>query len=207
MNLESASATRLRSVEASAALPAEEYRVRVRGGSLFGTLVCALLEQLNPNVNVAMVEETSGPLRNGDVMVERVGDGRRLIVFGSQPVRQIVARHLTDGVHSLIAVDATRQELLAALASLQEGPAYVSPGVVRTLAAEQTESPALTKLTQREREVLDLVATGLSNREIGGKLFVSPNTVRSHLQAISSKLGVSSRAKLAALGRSFAANP
>lgn len=176
----------------------------VRGGSLFGTLVCALLEQLNPGAHVTMAEDSTGPLRNGDVMVERVGDGRRLIVFGSEPARQIVAKHLADGVHSLIAVDATRQELLAALASLQEGPAYVSPGVVRTLAAERTESPSLSKLTQREREVLDLVAIGLSNREIGSRLYVSPNTVRSHLQAISSKLGVSSRAKLAALGRSIA---
>lgn len=203
MTLEAASATRLRRVEAPVALPTEEYRVLVRGSSLFGTLVSALLEQLNPMAHVIVVEETSADLRNGDVLVERVGDGRRLIVFGSEPVRHIVARHLADGVHSLIAVDSTRQELLAALASLQEGPAYVSPGVVRTLAAEHAASPTLAKLTHREREVLDLVATGLTNREIAGKLVVSPNTVRSHLQAISTKLGVSSRAKLAALGRSI----
>ena len=69
--------------------------------------------------------------------------------------------------------------------------------------ANETGAPQPTdKLTARERDVLKLLVDGHSNREIAGRLFVSPNTVRSHLQSISTKLGISSRAKLAAYGRS-----
>ena len=101
----------------------------------------------------------------------------------------------------MVGIDASRPELLAAIASLDDGPAFVSSSVVRTLAAGPSESEPTGRLTAREREVFRLVVEGQSNREIADRLFVSTNTVRSHLQSISSKLGVGSRTKLAALGR------
>jgi pimeloyl-ACP methyl ester carboxylesterase/DNA-binding CsgD family transcriptional regulator len=62
-------------------------------------------------------------------------------------------------------------------------------------------SPGLAELTERERKVLALVAAGLSNAEIGGKLFISEKTVRNHLTRIFDKLGVHSRARAIVLAR------
>ena len=57
----------------------------------------------------------------------------------------------------------------------------------------------LDALTDREREVLELLAEGLTNQQIGERLFISPNTVKRHLKAVFEKLGVSNRAAAAAL--------
>ena len=64
-----------------------------------------------------------------------------------------------------------------------------------------TDSAALSGLTERERKILALVAAGLSNAEIGGKLFISEKTVRNHLTRIFDKLGVHSRARAIVLAR------
>jgi DNA-binding CsgD family transcriptional regulator len=63
------------------------------------------------------------------------------------------------------------------------------------------DSQVLADLTERERKVLALVAAGLSNTEIGGKLFISEKTVRNHLTRIFDKLGVNSRARAIVLAR------
>ncbi|MBS1136022.1 MAG: response regulator transcription factor, partial [Burkholderiaceae bacterium] len=67
--------------------------------------------------------------------------------------------------------------------------------------AATIDSQALAELTERERKVLALVARGLSNAEIGGKLFISEKTVRNHLTRIFDKLGVNSRARAIVLAR------
>lgn len=189
-------------MDVPAQLQVDQYRVLVPGGtSLVGALVTALLENLNPDTPVAMHENAVASLRQNDVLIERTGTGRKLVVFGSNPTRAAVSEHLNSGVISLIGIDASRPELLAAITSLDDGPAFVSSSVVRTLAGEGGEAQPLNRLTAREKDVLKLVVRGLSNREIADQLFVSSNTVRSHLQSISSKLGISSRAKLAAFGR------
>ncbi|MCL6548329.1 MAG: response regulator transcription factor [Alicyclobacillus sp.] len=62
-------------------------------------------------------------------------------------------------------------------------------------------SDAAARLTQREREILALVSTGATNREIAAKLFISENTVKNHLKSIMAKLGLQNRVQLAAYGR------
>ena len=62
-------------------------------------------------------------------------------------------------------------------------------------------TPSLTTLTDREREVAELVARGLSNREIGESLDISPKTVERHLTNVLSKLGIRNRTELATLVR------
>lgn len=201
--MESQSSLKLRRVEAPRLLKAEQYRVLVPGSaSLFGALVTALLENLSPGTAVTVVEYAPGVRRANDVLIEQMGTGRKLVVFGSSPTRSVVADHFNDGVVSLVGIDSSRSELLAAIQSLDDGPAFVSSTIVRALANEIGTPEPTDKLTARERDVLKLLVDGHSNREIAGRLFVSPNTVRSHLQSISTKLGISSRAKLAAYGRS-----
>ena len=93
---------------------------------------------------------------------------------------------------------------------MHRGEALLSPSVTRRLIASLASRapagpaaarpagrpPDLARLTEREREVLGLVARGLSNDEIAGKLFLSPLTTKTHVSRIITKLGVRDRAQL-----------
>ena len=96
------------------------------------------------------------------------------------------------------------EELLEAIRVIAAGEALLAPNVTRRLIAhfaDMTQSPAkrqadLELLTEREREVLLLVARGLSNQEIAGTLYVSLTTVKTHVSRILTKLEARDRAQL-----------
>jgi DNA-binding NarL/FixJ family response regulator len=93
-------------------------------------------------------------------------------------------------------------ETLAGLAALAGGSAAVTPagrraarqGLARTPRTSEKGVDALAPLSERERDVLHLVAEGLTNVEVAERLFLSPRTVHAHLYRIYNKLGVSTRA-------------
>ena len=95
-------------------------------------------------------------------------------------------------------------ELVDALRQVVHGGAIITPNLAPRLLddlleeREDSEQPSPTALTQREREVLELVSAGLSNREIANKLFVSENTVKTHLRNIMDKYHFKNRAEAAA---------
>ena len=179
------------------------FEVRAAGSSLISTLVAALLEALMPAAQVQFVHTSEQEvLRRTDVILTHLPTGRTLVVFGSIPTRELVSSHLSNGTHSMIAVDASRDELIAAIESILDGPAYVSTGVVMALASAPQDSGS-GNLTAREREIVSFVVEGLSNKEMAARLCLSPNTIRTHLQSACAKLGVNSRAKLAARARSL----
>jgi DNA-binding NarL/FixJ family response regulator len=177
--------------------PAAAYEIRSNGPSLLSALVASWVELSSPGASARMREANDPELRTSDIVLLHLPTGRRLSIFGAQPDGETISRHLSAGADSLIGIDASREELSLALRSLVDGPAFVSANLVRTLATSVSGARApAAKLSAREIEVVRNVAAGLSNREIAEQLFLSPNTVRSHLQSASSKLGVSSRAKL-----------
>ena len=95
-------------------------------------------------------------------------------------------------------------ELVRAVRVVADGEALLSPSVTRRLVSEfaaRTKQPsrratALAELTSREREVMALVAEGLTNAEIGDRLFMSPATARTHVSRILTKLGARDRTQL-----------
>ena len=76
-------------------------------------------------------------------------------------------------------------------------------GVRRRLVTAEPETSGWAALTTSERTVAQLVAEGLTNREVAERLFVSPHTVNSHLRHVFSKLGINSRVELARLAREY----
>ena len=88
-------------------------------------------------------------------------------------------------------------DLLRALKSVAGGGQYVDPVLAGTLAASSVGS-ALPQLTQRERDVLRLLADGLANEEIGKRLFISPETVRTHVRKAMAKLEADTRTQAVA---------
>ena len=109
------------------------------------------------------------------------------------------------GAKGYVLKDADEEDMLHAIRALGKGEAIFSPAVARrvmdffTGARSEVEravpARAFPELTNREREVLDLIAQGLSNPEIAARLYLSPKTVRNHISNIYAKLQVADRAQ------------
>jgi DNA-binding NarL/FixJ family response regulator len=118
----------------------------------------------------------------------------------------VVRDALRSGFHGCLWKHATMQEVVGALIASTHSQAVIPMQAATTIVADSGpqadgwESPALLKqLTPREREVLGLLAEGMSGRDIAEGLFLSRNTVRTHIQNILTKLQVHSRLQAAAL--------
>lgn len=113
---------------------------------------------------------------------------------------------LRAGASGFLLKSAAPGSLAEAVRSLARGDGWLDPAVTRMLirefagrAPEVLPAPAeLSRLTQREREILAIIATGLSNIEIAGKLFLSEGTVKTHVGRIFAKLGLRDRAQAVA---------
>jgi DNA-binding NarL/FixJ family response regulator len=177
-------------------------RLTVRSGAQ-AALVAALFEGYIQERTQGWTFEHPGSrtveVGEDEVCITQASDGRRVWIWLTAPARHRVRECLKDGPASLLSADASEQELRAALGFLQGGPPFISRCIVQVLA--EAEPTTKYRLTPREQEVVRLVAQGASNREIASALFVSPNTVRSHLQAIAASLGVNSRGRIAARAR------
>jgi len=107
---------------------------------------------------------------------------------------------LKAGARGYLLKGADRGELVRAIRSVASGEAIFGPAIARRLVAffatrRAVEATAFPELTEREREILDMVARGLNNTEITQRLVLSPKTVRNHMSNIFSKLQVADRAR------------
>lgn len=102
------------------------------------------------------------------------------------------------GARGYILKDAGEEEVLRAIRGVASGEAIFGPAIARRLAhffSRTQKDAAFPELTEREREILDLIARGETNAEIVQHLVLSPNTVRNHISSIFSKLQVIDRAE------------
>jgi DNA-binding NarL/FixJ family response regulator len=136
-----------------------------------------------------------------------VGDDRlrdvRIVILTTFELDEYVFEAIRAGASGFLVKDTEPVELLRAVRAVAAGDALLSPGVTRRLIgafADQTReprhTPALDSLTVREREVMGLVAEGLSNDEIAERLFVSPMTAKTHVSRAMTKLAARDRAQL-----------
>jgi DNA-binding NarL/FixJ family response regulator len=128
----------------------------------------------------------------------------RVLVLTTFDLDAYVYGALRAGASGFLLKDTTPASLLDAIAVVATGDALLAPGITRRLIAEFARRPQpaqpiardLADTTSREREVLILIATGLSNAEIGEHLHLSPATVKTHIARLLSKLGARDRAQL-----------
>lgn len=133
----------------------------------------------------------------------------RVLLIAAETRIVEVSDALRAGAAGWVAKSASSDELLEAVRRVASGDVFVPEGVlasvVRNLVDESmpraTESQALATLTSREREVLGWMVAGLNRDQISQRLFVSPNTVRTHMQNLLRKLDVHSSLAAAAYGR------
>ena len=130
----------------------------------------------------------------------------RVLVLTTFDLDEYVYGALRAGASGFLLKDTPRAELLRAVQVIAAGDALLAPGITRRLIAEfaarrdpQQPVPRLAELTDRERDILVLVARGLSNDEIAGQLVISPLTAKSHVRNILRKVDCHDRAGLVAL--------
>ncbi len=133
--------------------------------------------------------------------------GTRVLVLTTFESDEYVYAALRAGASGFLVKDTEPAELIQAVRIIARGDALLSPSITRRLIADiaarapvPDRSPiGLSELTDREREVMALVAAGLSNDEIGTRLFLSPLTAKTHVSRTMSKLGARDRAQLVVL--------
>jgi DNA-binding NarL/FixJ family response regulator len=106
---------------------------------------------------------------------------------------------LAAGAAGYVLKDATPDQVEQAIRHAAGGELYLDPSVAGGLATRMITPTGLGALTEQERNVLALVARGLSNREVGARLHISERTVRSHMTGVLAKLGLTSRTQAALL--------
>jgi two-component system, NarL family, response regulator len=115
----------------------------------------------------------------------------RVIILTSYGQEAEIRAALKAGVRAYLRKDVDRSELLSVIRTVHDGGRYLPPEIRESLA----EVAPLSELTRRELEVLERIATGRTNKEIGAVLSISEDTVKAHLKNIFGKLGVSDRAQ------------
>jgi DNA-binding NarL/FixJ family response regulator len=125
----------------------------------------------------------------------------RVVILTTFDLDEYVFEALRAGASGFLVKDTEPAELIQAVRAVARGDALLSPGVTRRLVEEfatraKEPGPTLDTLTDREREVMALVAAGLSNDEIAARLYVSPATAKTHVSRSMVKLGARDRAQL-----------
>jgi DNA-binding NarL/FixJ family response regulator len=129
----------------------------------------------------------------------RRGVGARVLVLTTYDTDTYVLPAIEAGATGYLLKDAPRAELLRAVRAAASGQAVLAPTVASRL-MNRVREPETDPLSPREREVLELVAAGNTNREVAARLFISEATVKTHLLNVYAKLGVSDRAAAVAEG-------
>ncbi len=131
--------------------------------------------------------------------------GVRVLILTTFEIDEYVFQALRAGASGFLGKSVRPDELLNAIRLVAQGESLLSPAATRSLVAQFLAQPAqfdaagpklLAGLTEREREIVILVASGLSNQDIADRLFLSPLTVKTHVNRAMMKLGARDRAQV-----------
>jgi DNA-binding NarL/FixJ family response regulator len=132
----------------------------------------------------------------------------RVLVLTTYDADEWVIDAIRNGADGYLLKDTPREDLIEAIIDTMQGQSHIDPQVAGKLLKHVANQPApvlsdqklVSRLSDREREVLRLIATGLSNTEIAQTLFLSDGTVKNYVSALFSKLGVTDRTQAAIIG-------
>jgi len=191
-----------------AALIAAEHEMEVAGEAADGREAVDLARRARPQVVLMDIRmpRLDGLEATGLICADPALGDTRVLVLTTFDLDEYVYAALRAGASGFLLKDAGPAELLQAIRVIAAGDALLAPSITRRLIAEFAARPErrqapseLRHLTEREREVLRLVAAGLSNEEIAARLVISRLTAKTHVSRILRKLGCRDRAQLVTL--------
>lgn len=171
------------------------YQVVARAGD--GLSALAHIAEHRPEL--ALVDYRM-PRCSGGELVRRIKDASpqtRVAVYTADADERVVAEALAAGADGVVLKEAPLPDLVRALSSIERGRPYVDPGLA-VAALGRAPGRSGTQLTERELEVLSLLAEGLSHEEIGQRLQIAAETVRTHARKAAERLGARTRTQAVA---------
>lgn len=173
--------------------------IEVVGQAADGVAALELSRQVRPDV--ALVDVRMPRMDGLELTRELTADGVRVVVVTTYDLDAYVHTALRNGACGFLLKHSGAALLTAAVRAAVAGDALISPEVtvrlLRELAVRPAE-PTPHRLTDRELDVVALVADGRTNAEIGARLYITAGTVKTHLASIQQKLGVTNRVAIAA---------
>jgi DNA-binding NarL/FixJ family response regulator len=191
-----------------------EDDLEVVGQAADGREAVQIAARLRPDVVVMDVRmpvmdgiEATRQVTAGQVTAGQRAGVSRVLILTTFDLDEYVFEALRAGASGFALKSRPLEELLTAIRTVAAGEALLAPSVTRRLIAHFAQrapappraAPSLAELTEREREVLALVARGLSNAELAGTLHVSLPTAKTHVSRILTKLGARDRTQLVIL--------
>ena len=167
-------------------------RLEIAGEAEDGEEALALFRRLRPDV---VLMDLRMPGMDGVQAIEQIraeAPEARILVLTTYDSDADILRAVEAGASGYLLKDAPRRDLFRAIEKVAQGESVLAPAVASRL-MQRMRAPAEEALSAREIEVLQLVAKGKSNREIGKALHISTATVKTHLVRIFDKLGVTDR--------------
>ena len=174
-----------------------EHGLDVVGRARDGEDAATAIGELKPDVAVVDVRM---PRVSGIEVARRcarLAPDTAIILYTGYGDRALITEALDAGVRGFVLKEAPLADLVRAVEVVAAGGTYVDPVLAGVLASAEVTGK-LPALTQREREVLRLLADGLANEEIGKALFISPETVRTHVRKAMAKLEADTRTQAVA---------
>jgi DNA-binding NarL/FixJ family response regulator len=182
-----------------------EPDIAVTGEAADGSQTLAQARLLDPDV---ILMDIRMPRMNGIEATSRLVQGgtrARILMLTTFNLDEYVYHALKAGASGFLLKDATREQLADAVRAVLSGETLLAPAITRRLIEDFCRGPVpripgtgtVENLSERELDVVRLVAQGQSNAEIAGRLFLSPATVKSHIARILSKLGLRDRVQIA----------
>jgi len=183
----------------------EEADIEVVGDAANGEEGIAAVAALSPDV---VLMDIRMPVLDGLEATRRVtaaGCPARIVILTTFDLDEYVFQALRAGASGFLLKDATSDDIVRAVRVAAAGDALLAPSVTRRLIerfsghASNADAPHLRQLTEREREVLLLIARGLSNSEIAVRLFLGETTVKTHVAHLLDKLELRDRVQAVVL--------
>jgi DNA-binding NarL/FixJ family response regulator len=171
--------------------------IEVRGEASNGAEMVALAKETEPDI---VVLDIRMPEMDGIEAARRISEqvpGTRVVMLTAYDDRHFVVEAVRAGAKGYVLKSKDAEHLLQSVRLVHDGHMVIDPELVVALADElavaKDRDVGAETLTEREVEVLQLLAFGYTNRDIGGRLFISPDTVKTHLEHIYQKLGANDR--------------